>query len=455
MTREELRAKYPNASESTIDRLVALERSGVDPSSYSLGELGLTDYDTERQGAATFNTMRPAQRAGYVMGGFLGGRRGRGRIGRKNDAARRDQSFMDAAFSQQTDEFKAGYMNADGTISGEKITAMVSQMGPELRQLGWPEEKVQAKLKEYEEQLYDQAATWRNSPQGKTAVSYMMEAGLMDEMFPQMQAQLEDNYNKAIDSYDRGEAMYEEAAGMGLRGADYFGSLYGTGEGGTVVGDEEAYQNRIDALGNLMDVYKTEGMTEADKAAMELAQQGAMQASRATREAATAQAAREGRGGGGMDYMLRMQARQQGSGDAARAMMQSQIAARQRAAEALQNAQQGYGQAFNDRTGQQAQRSQLIDDFNKAMAGERGAMLRDATLSQRGAGDAAQNTGKAQMGVAEGTYSAKGDELTARRNLETQKRGTEGTERAAEIAKEQEQQSIGLNAGGYGVDLKG
>lgn len=129
--------------------------------------------------------------------------------------------------------------------------------------------------------------------------------------------------------------------------------------------DQATIDAQMDALHNLQDVYRQGGLTDADRARMELGRSQAGQAARAQREADMAALEARGMGGSGALQASMMGANQGFTQSMADADLQMQIAAQQRALQAMTGAAGVAGQA----RGQSLGEANAVNDFNQWATG--------------------------------------------------------------------------------------
>jgi len=125
--------------------------------------------------------------------------------------------------------------------------------------------------------------------------------------------------------------------------------------------DQRTIDAQMDALRSLQDVYKEGGLTEADRARIELGRSQAGQAARAQRDADLAALEARGMGGSGANQAARLSAGQGFTQSMADADLQMQIQAQQRALQAMTGAGNMAGQA----RGQSLQEGNAANDFNE------------------------------------------------------------------------------------------
>lgn len=107
---------------------------------------------------------------------------------------------------------------------------------------------------------------------------------------------------------------------------------------GDIASDAEGMGAERDALAALQDVYRSGGMTSADRAQMAMRQRQVAQAERAQREAVRSQYAQRGLLGSGMEYASSQDAAQAGASAFADMEAEAQAAASARALQAMQAA---------------------------------------------------------------------------------------------------------------------
>jgi hypothetical protein len=141
----------------------------------------------------------------------------------------------------------------------------------------------------------------------------------------------------------------------------YDPTLQGRSELAQAKADPESIKAQRQVLRQLQDVYAQEGMTEADRAAMELASRRVGAQVSAERAAALEQLSQQGMLGGGAQLTARLGAAQTGANALADFNAQNTIAARQRALSALQQSGELAGQVRGQSFGEAATRGQASD----------------------------------------------------------------------------------------------
>jgi len=143
------------------------------------------------------------------------------------------------------------------------------------------------------------------------------------------------------------EGDYEKARALRQEAIDQYGpeivpvldkaeaQEVGATEFGSLKEDDSLRQAQLRALSEFGNVYDSEGMTEADKAAMALARNDVSQRAGSQYQGVAQMMARRGGGGSGLQAAMYGQAGQDATNALANMDMQSQIAARQRALQAL------------------------------------------------------------------------------------------------------------------------
>lgn len=366
--------------------------------------------------------MNTADKAVTGIAGLIGAGEG-GIVGRRRrrraEERAREKAFnemYDALFGQMSpDERAKNYYTEDGGVNSDKVREEAERIYQFYKSQGATDEFAREQSQRMEEKLFDEVNKFRNSPEGMRYIELAnaerqtaeYEAGLAD---------LQAAQDARVDKYGQAEKNQALATMEARRWQDDVMGRYGDTLGGEIQGDPAAYDKRMGALDSLMNVYQQEGMTSADKAAMELARQGAAQASRASREAVARDAAMRGVSGGGMNYINQLAATEQGAGNAARQQMEFQIAARQRAQEALMGAQEGYGSANRDQADIQNARAQAVDDWHGKILDMGGAASRETQARIGDQSDAQRQTGDAEGDRGNTMWGGKGNVLSAQRD---------------------------------------
>lgn len=111
--------------------------------------------------------------------------------------------------------------------------------------------------------------------------------------------------------------------------------------------DKEGLSMQRDALREIANVYQQGGLTDADRARMELAREDAGQFERAQRDAAVENLRQRGRGGAGLELQAALSAAEGGADRLHRDNLEMEMQAEQRALEAMRDAMTG-GQGLSE-----------------------------------------------------------------------------------------------------------
>lgn len=336
--------------------------------------------------------------AGRVVAGLLGGGLETAFLGRrqrrKAQKARRNELYNAFWSDLSPKERREKYYDADFNANPDAIREEVELYAKTLEAMGMSPDDIAGELGKFEERLQDEIRAYRNSPEGQTDFALEQFDVLADEM-----------EGKAV-SADELRGSYEDFINLD----DSRAFLQGAGQMSQTFADGDFIDAQKRALGDLQNVVSSEGMTDADKAAMDLARMQSAQAESARQKGLEQQFAARGMGGGGSEMAMQMMGGQGLSQQLAMQNAASQVAARQRALQAMQAsgqlAGQGRGQSFqeasfrnqatDDRERQnvdyyrnysqnlaQNARGSLIDAFN--MAGQSAAFRSDAANTRLGA----------------------------------------------------------------------
>lgn len=129
--------------------------------------------------------------------------------------------------------------------------------------------------------------------------------------------------------------------------------------------DPRLKEAQMQALAQLSDVVNTGGMTDADKASYELVRRGASGEAQARNQALLQEMQARGQGGSGAELISRLQANQAGADRMQQAALQNQIAARQRALEAVSQSGNMAGNIRTQDFGEQARIAEAQDIINR------------------------------------------------------------------------------------------
>lgn len=254
------------------------------------------------------------------------------------------------AWKGQTEDARFDSVDDQGNVTPEAREALVDQIFAEAKESGKYDHIRDAALRaDIERELDERVGKW--SGRKKTEEKLQVRKGERElEELKGSAPTAEDLYRPFEDlswsDYELGEDQRQDVLDQ-------------------MQADPAARAAQMRALSELENIYAQEGLTQTDRAAMELARQESAFAEKAQRDALMQQYAARGIGGSGLELASQMQAQQGGANRAAQMQMQNQIAARQRALQALQMQGQlgttARGQSFNEG----AARGGYIDAFNR------------------------------------------------------------------------------------------
>lgn len=405
----------------------------IEGATYSPGQRAEDERDVRgRDDRSRGDKAKDFLKGGLMGGGSLsGGGFMRKRSGAGTDYGKTSElrdSYFEELSPRQRREI---YFDKDGNVRPEALRAAESKYRDDLKELGYPDDKIDRHVERWSRNLQERAQEWINSPEGQTDIAleeWKDTAGRVGEAAATPE-ELFGFYERYMGDEDRYKALGDYSAAAD---ADKL-----AGESRALINRENALQTMLGDRSIYDESIAMEGTTDADRAALELARRGASGAITQQNQAILRDMAARGMAGGGSEVMAKMLGQQQIAGAMSDQMLQNQIAARDRAMQAAANrdalmnmaqeglggVQQGYSQAAMDSYNRQAEnatRRQAADEFNAT-----NMLKRDETMAAGGVGTQNQAFNQQQ-----GAYGAMSDYLNSLM-------GTRGTREARKFAAEQ------------------